>query len=79
MIENVVKSARRKEVIDEEYFEKLFETAKMNVDKTSISQKAELGEMPFVSYLLLVSLGMIWVCIFVYIILNVLKKRKNNR
>ncbi len=79
MIENVVKSARRKEVIDDSYFEKLFGTANMNVDKTSISEKSELGEMPFVSILLLTSLGMIWICIFVYIILNALRTRKNKR
>ncbi len=77
LIESVAKSARRKETIDSEYFEKLYDTAKLNVDKTSTVSKAELGDMPFVSSLLILTLAAIWILLFVYIVLNAVKKRKN--
>lgn len=79
LIESVAKSARRNEDINEEYFEKLYETARLNVDKTSTVSKAELGELPFVSSLLIWTLIGIWLLLFVYIVLNTLKSRKNKR
>ena len=79
LIESVAKSARRNEEINEEYFEKLYETARLNVDKTSTVSKAELGELPLVSSLLIWTLIVIWLLLFVYIVLNTLKSRKNRR
>ncbi len=77
LIETVAKSARRKENIDADYFKKLYDTAKLNVDKTSTVSKAELGEMPFVSSLLIWSLVIIWILLLTYVALNAFKKRKN--
>ena len=77
LIESVAKSARRKEKLDEAYFEKLYDTARLNVDKTSTVSKAELGDLPFVSSLLICTLVVIWILLFVYIVLNTAKQRKN--
>lgn len=79
LIESVTKSVRRKEIVDDEYIEKLYATALLNVDKTSASSKAELGELPTVSAVLLWSLGGIWALIIAYVVYNSAKKRKNNR
>ena len=76
LIENVTKSVRRKETINEEYFEKLYDTALLNIDKTNASSKAELGELPTVSAVLLWSLGGIWALILTYVVYNYAKKRK---
>ena len=77
LIESVAKSARRNEEINEEYFDKLYETARLNVDKTSTVSKAELGELPLVSSLLIWTLIVVWLLLFVYIVLNTAKQRKN--
>ncbi len=79
LIETVAKSARRNEVINDEYFTNLFETAKLNVDKTNTVSKAELGELPKTSKLFIYSLLTIWFVIFVYFILNKVKPRKNKQ
>ena len=76
LIENVTKSVRRKETINEEYFEKLYDTALLNIDKTNASSKAELGDLPTVSAVLLWSLGGIWALILTYVVYNYAKKRK---
>ena len=39
--------------------------------------QAELGELPFVSSLLIWTLVGIWLLLFVYIVLNTLKSKKN--
>jgi multiple sugar transport system substrate-binding protein len=79
LIETVAKSARRNETIDEAYFEEIYETARLNVDKTSTVSKAELGEMPFVSSLLIWMLIVIWLLLILYVITNAIRQRKNSR
>ena len=79
LIENVTKSVRRKETINEEYIKKLYDTALLNIDKTNASNKTELGELPAVSAVLLWSLGGIWMLILAYAVYNYAKKRKNTR
>lgn len=76
MIESVAKSARRKETIDAAYYEKLYSTVQMNVEKTSTEKKATLSKMPVVSSLLIWTLMGIWGILFVYIVLNKIKARK---
>ncbi len=83
MIENVTKSVRRKETIDEAYMEKLYH------DVTSLyrlgqgeslagEQKEELGPLPQASAALIAVLVFIWVLIIMYTAVSAIctKKRK---
>lgn len=81
MVENVVKSVRRKETVDKAYMEKLFDeiTALYRLDQisTSGSGKADLGEMPAASVILISTLVLVWVIIILYVAYDRYKKRKN--
>ena len=81
LIENVVKSRRRKETVDEAYMEKLFGdvTALYRLNQISVTQeagKADLGPLPKMAVGLLCGLGAVWVLIGVYALYGVLKKKK---
>ena len=81
LIENVVKSRRRKETVDEAYMEKLFSdvTALYRLNQISVTQeagKADLGPLPRMAVGLLCGLGAVWVLIGVYALYGVLKKKK---
>ncbi len=81
LVENVTKSMRRKETVDEEYMENLFHdmNALHRLDQLGAStagMKAELGEMPTASVVLLSAIGAAWVIIVIYVAVNLLKKRK---
>lgn len=80
LIENVTKSVRRSETIDEEYMEKLYSDVSSlyrldNLGGTATNGKAELGELPTTSVILLSSLGGAWVLIILYAVLGKLRKR----
>ena len=79
LIENVAKSVRRKQTIDEEYMEKLQTdvTALYRLDQIEQAggHRMLLGDLPVLSVFLLIALGVIWVCIGVYAIYQ-RKKRK---
>ncbi len=72
LIESTAKSTRRKETIDEAYFEKLFaDTASLyRLDSISASGKAELGELPDTAVILLISLAAIWFIIILYLVIR---------
>ena len=81
LIENVTKSRRRKETVDEAYMEKLFSdvTALYRLNQISVTQeagKADLGPLPRMAVGLLCGLGAVWVLIGVYALYGVLKKKK---
>lgn len=79
LIENVVKSVRRKETIDEAYMEKLYKDVNSlyRLDQGSlVSGKADLGELPKMSKLLIAALAVSWVVILAYVIIERIKKRK---
>jgi multiple sugar transport system substrate-binding protein len=81
MIENVTKSVRRHQVIDDEYIAKLYEdmTSLYRLDGLSggsLSGKAELGELPAASIALMVVLGATWVCLAAYFIKEKIKGSK---
>ncbi len=81
LIENVTKSMRRKETVDEGYMEELFHdmNALHRLDQlgaSTVGQKAELGKMPTASVVLLSAIGGAWVIIVIYVAVNLLKKRK---
>ena len=79
MIEEVKKSARRGETIDEAYMEQLFGemTSLYRLDQVSTSGgKADLGPLPETSVALLTVLAIAWVGIIGYVLLESVKKRK---
>ena len=67
MIENVTKSARRRETIDEAYMTKLYSdiTSLYRLNNTGAvgGGKAELGPLPQTAKLLLGALAVAWICI----------------
>ena len=77
MIENVTKSTRRRETIDDAYYEKLYAdmNALYHLDQHSGTEgKRELGPLPKESKLLLGGLAIAWCWIFVYIAIRKNKK-----
>lgn len=80
LIENVVKSVRRNEEIDESYMEKLYSDVRalyhLDEGTASVDGKRELGPLPLTSVLLLGTLAGTWVLIGVYVLLQEAKKRK---
>ena len=79
LIENVAKSVRRKQTVDEEYMQKLYTdvTALYRLDQIQQnggSQK-DFGPMPAMSVILLISLGATWVCIGIYSIYQSKRKK----
>ncbi len=82
MIEEVCKSVRRKETVDDEYIEDLYDDM---VDKYHLDQlgssgvgiTTDLGELPSTAKILLAGLAITWVCIIAYVVKDNLKNRKN--
>ena len=84
MIENVTKSIRRKETVDDAYMEKLFTdmNALYRLDQRSpqggdTGGKIQLGALPTSAVVLLWSLGAAWVFILLYAGITYIKKAKN--
>ena len=82
LIENVTKSIRRKEKVDEQYMENLFGdvTSLYRLDQKDLSAggKQDLGALPFTSVVLLTALSAIWALIILYTAVGFVKKRKTN-
>ena len=82
LIENVTKSVRRKEPIDDTYMEKLYREVtslyRLRQGTAAAVGKKDLGPMPRASIILLSSLIVIWCLIFLYILRETVKKRKKN-
>ena len=80
MIENVAKSTRRKQEINETYMEELYAemVSLYHLDQTNsmTSGKADLGPMPGISVILLISLGVIWLGILGYVIREAYRRKK---
>lgn len=83
MIENTAKSVRRKQTVDDAYFEKLYSDMKSlyRLDRVqAMSQeaegKAELGPLPAAAKWLLGSLTAVWALILVYFVLQRTKSHK---
>jgi multiple sugar transport system substrate-binding protein len=81
LIEDTVKSARRKKAVDEAYFSALFaDTEKLyRLDQISSSSggKKELGPLPLTSAVLLGALALIWLLIGCYMLIGIMKKRRD--
>lgn len=80
LIENVTKSVRRKETIDDDYMEKLQKnvTQLYHLDQknTGSAGKTELGPLPETAVFLLTALAFVWVCILVYVAFEATKNKK---
>ena len=76
LIENVVKSVRRKQVLDEAYMDKLFSdvSSLYRLDQISAGgpgkEPGALGPLPFASKVLLLTLAVVWGLILVYVIVS---------
>ncbi len=81
LIESTAKSIRRKETIDDAYFDKLFaETESLyRLDGIAASGKAELGELPAGSAALLITLGIVWLGIIAYFVISRAVKKHKSR
>ena len=83
LIENVAKSIRRKETVDEEYMQNLYKevSALYRLDQTGIISGGEkpLGKLPAASVALICVLAAAWVCIAGFYIGNIIKKRKEEK
>lgn len=80
LIENVVKSVKRKETVDEVYMEKLYSDVtslyRLGQGTDTSFGKKDLGELPELSVILLSALGVIWGGILLYLVWNTLKKKR---
>ncbi len=84
MIENVTKSVRRKETIDDAYLEKLFSdvTALYRLNQLSAantSGRKDLGPLPKTSVALLTALCAAWVLIGAYVVISKLKEKQHKK
>lgn len=83
MIENVTKSVRRRQTVDEEYMDTLFSEVKSlyRLDQsmgTGAGEKQELGPLPPAARAFLGSLAGVWVLIALYFLLQKHKQQKND-
>ena len=84
MIENVTKSVRRKETIDDAYLEKLFSdvTALYRLNQLSSANaigRKDLGPLPKTSVALLTALCTAWVLIGLYVVISRLKEKQRKK
>lgn len=81
MIENVAKSIRRKQTVDDAYIDKLFEDVsslyRLDQIQASTAGKRELGPLPATATALLSTLGIAWIFIIAYVCRELVKKRKS--
>lgn len=82
LIENTVKSERRKELVDEDYMDELFKDVnslfRLDQNAGSENGKKDLGPLPVTAVLLLSSIALAWIFIIICIIFS-LKKGKSNK
>jgi len=81
LIENVVKSVRRKQTVDDAYYEKLYEdiTSLYRLDRAggmTAGEQKKFGPLPATAVILLTSLGISWVCIGASFVHGIVKTRK---
>ncbi len=82
LIENVTKSARRKETIDESYMEDLFSdvSSLYRLDQVqSAGQETDLGPLPTTAKVLIGALIAAWIGIILYSLTDFVRNRRVNR
>ena len=79
MIEEVTKSIRRKQTVDDKYMDELYAemTSLYRLDQIeTASGKVDLGELPGASKALLITLAVCWLGMGAYVITDKIKKKK---
>lgn len=84
MIENVTKSVRRKETVNEAYIDKLYGDVTSlyrlgEGESLASNQKKELGPLPQMSVNLLFGLAGVWVLIIIYSVLSAICTKKTKK
>ena len=85
MIENVTKSVKRKEEINDGYMEELFSdmNALYRLDsqgqQTSVSGEKDLGPLPAGAAALIAALVIVWCLMLLYVVLTVIKRKKSTK
>ncbi len=83
LVENVTKSMRRKETVDDAYFEKLYKDIKalyrLDEKNAMAGGQADLGELPIMSKVLIYTLVGTWCIIIIYVTVDMIKRKKNQR
>lgn len=87
LIENTTKSVRRGQEIDDKYIEKLYSdiTSLYRLDQISVrsgavsSGKTDLGKLPATSVILLSALAGAWVLIILYLLWQMIKKKRSEQ
>lgn len=83
LIEEVTKSIRRKQTVDDEYIENLYDETRSlyRLDQINgegmTSAGGNLGPLPAESVILLSVLGVVWLGIVIYVVADKLKKRRS--
>lgn len=81
MIENVTKSIRRKQTVDEAYMESLYAdmVSLYRLDQIAVDGdgKKMLGKLPTEATILLVSLAVVWILMGLYVLKELIKKKKS--
>ncbi|MCM1242247.1 MAG: extracellular solute-binding protein, partial [Roseburia sp.] len=83
LIESTVKSVRRKETVDEDYFARLYDNTsslyrlnQLGRMNSASTEKTDLGKLPRTSVLLLSALGCAWILIICYVIVQMVQKKR---
>ncbi len=80
LIENVVKSVRRQETVDDAYMEELFSDVtslyRLSLESESAYGKEELGPLPPMAVGLLAGLAAVWILILIYVIWDARRRKK---
>ena len=80
LIENVAKSVRRRETVDEAYIDELFDdvSSLYHLDQVGSNEgsKEDLGPLPMESIALIVTLVVVWVFVIIYLLKERYKKIK---
>ncbi len=85
LIENVTKSVKRSETVDEDYMDKLYDNVtslyrlNQGASDTPIADKADLGPLPTTSVALLSCLAGAWVLILLYVVVTKRREKKLSR
>lgn len=81
LIEEVAKSTRRKETVDDAYMSALYEkiNALYRLDQIGDSEKKDFGALPTASVVLIAAFVTAWTLIITFSIIGFIKKRKNER
>lgn len=81
LIENTVKSVRRKQTVDDAYMDSLYSdiTSLYRLDQLDSAEltggKADLGELPATAVILLSALAAAWALILIYVVWQAVKKK----